>query len=100
MAKGFVYWLENLPLEEKTSTFAPAGMISTMGDFVEKVALEMRPRLGLDCKLILGPQTDFSQPMVLVNDSPLDHMFDDWKEDSAWDSLAEHQKYLKSQRGS
>ena len=62
-----------------------------MGDFVDKVALEMRPRLGLDCNVILGPQTDFSQPMVLVNETPLGHMFDDWNEDSAWDALAEHQ---------
>ena len=100
MAKGFVYWLENLPLEEQTSIFAPAGMISTMGDFVDKVAAEMRPRLGLDCNVILGPQTDFSQPMVLVNETPLGHMFDDWNEDSAWDALAEHQKYLQAQRSS
>jgi UDP-glucose 4-epimerase len=100
MAKGFVYWLENLPLEESTSVFAPAGMISTMGDFVEKVASEMRPRLGLACQVILGPQADFSQPMVLVNDTPLDHMFDDWNENIAWDALAAHQKYLQDQRNS
>ena len=44
--------------------------------------------------------TDFSQPMVLVNDTPLGHMFDDWSEDSAWDALAKHQKYLQVQRSS
>lgn len=99
MAKGFVYWLEHMPLEQKSSVFSPAGMISTMGDFVQKVASEMRPRLGLDCNVLLGTQSDFSQPMVLVNDSPLDHMFEDWQESEAWDALAQHQKYLQAQRG-
>ena len=69
-----------------------------MGDFVALVANEMRPRLGLPCEYKLGTQTDFSQPMVLVNDSPLSGVFPDWNPSDAWDNLATHQKYLQSQR--
>jgi UDP-glucose 4-epimerase len=98
MAKGFVYWVENMPTEAGDSTFSPAGYISSMGDFVGMVATEMRKRLGLECAYELGTQTDFSQPMVLVNDAPLNALFTDWDATSAWDSLAEHQKNLHSLR--
>lgn len=99
LAKAFVYWLENLPLDQATSTFSPAGYVSTMQDFVEKVAVEMRSRLSLDCQVAFAKQSDFSQPMLLVNDAPVAHLFDDWKESEAWDALATHQQYLQKLRG-
>ena len=99
LAKGFVYWLENMPLQEPTSNFAPAGYISTMQDFVEKVAMEMRGRLSLDCAVRFAKQSDFSQPMVLVNDAPISHLFADWNEAQSWDALANHQQYLHQLRG-
>ena len=96
MALGFVYWVENCPSTVGTSSYAPAGYISTMGEFVERVAGELRRRLGLDCAVEMGAQTDFSQPMVLVNDTPIQHQFPEWDESGFWDQLASHQAYLQS----
>ena len=92
MAIAFRHWLETMPTERGGSVFAPAGYISSMGDFVSLVAKEMRPRLGLDCEFSLGVQSDFSQPMILVNDTPVDSLFEQWNPAIAWDSLADYQK--------
>ena len=98
MALGFVHWVEQCPDTVGTSSYAPAGYISTMGEFVERVASELRIRLGLECAVEMGTQTDFSQPMVLVNDTLLQHQFPEWDEADFWAELAEHQAYLQSLR--
>ena len=98
MAKGFVQWVEQCPSTVGTSSYAPAGYISTMGEFVQRVAAELRQRLGLACGVEMGTQTDFSQPMVLVNDTPLQYQFPEWNESAFWDELAEHQAYLHTLR--
>ena len=98
MALGFVQWVEDCPTTVGTSSYAPAGYISTMGEFVERVATELRSRLNLACAVEMGTQTDFSQPMVLVNDTPIQHQFPEWNESDFWTELAEHQSYLQSLR--
>ena len=98
MALGFVHWVEECPTTVGTSSYAPAGYISTMGQFVERVAMELRSRLGLACAVEMGTQTDFSQPMVLVNDTPIQHQFPEWNESDFWTELADHQAYLQSLR--
>ena len=92
MAFAYRHWLETMPMEKGGSVFAPAGYVSSMGDFVSLVANEMRPRLGLNCEFSLGTQTDFSQPMILVNDNPVDSLFENWNPSTAWDSLAAYQQ--------
>ena len=94
LALGFVHWVEQCPSIVGTSSFAPSGYISTMGEFVERVARELRPRLGLECAVEMGTQTDFSQPMVLVNDTPIRSMFPTWDEHCFWDQMAAHQQNL------
>jgi hypothetical protein len=42
----------------------------------------------------MGVQTDFSQPMVLVNETPLFPLFQTWDEQLFWDDLALHQQNL------
>jgi UDP-glucose 4-epimerase len=96
LAHAFVHWVEKMPSELGRSVFDPAGYIGSMGDFVQKVAEAMRPRLGLSCRYGCAVQTDFSQPMVLVNSIPAEPLAPDWDESKAWDALAEHQKTLKS----
>ena len=98
MAFGFVHWVEECPSTVGTSSYAPAGYISTMGEFVERVASELRKRLALTCAVEMGIQTDFSQPMVLVNDTPIQHQFPEWDEQAFWDELAQHQAHLQSLR--
>ena len=42
-------------------------------------------------------QTDFSQPMTLVNDMSLQERFPDWNESAFWDALIAHQLQLYDQ---
>ena len=97
LALGFVHWVDACPNTVGTSVYTPAGYISTMGEFVERVAQELRGRLGWDCAVEMGVQTDFSQPMVLVNDTPLLPLFTTWDEKVFWDDLAIHQQNLQVQ---
>lgn len=90
LAKAYVYWVENMSAQK--SVFAPCGYVSSMADFVDLVAKEMRPRLGLSCDFGLGTQSDFTQPMILVNDTPVSHLFNDWDSAKAWDALAQYQQ--------
>ena len=94
LAHAFAHWLEEMPSEPGRSVFDPAGYIGSMGDFVQKVAEAMRPRLGLPCEYGFAVQADFSQPMVLVNSIPAEPLAPGWDESKAWDALADHQKTL------
>lgn len=77
-ALEFVHWVEQCSSTVGTSVVAPSGYISTMRKFVERVARELRPRLGLKCIVEMRTQTYFSQPMVLVNDTPIRSVFPTW----------------------
>ena len=98
LALGFAYWVDESPDVPGHSSFYPSGYTSTMADFVGKVATEMQARLDLKCGYELGVQTDFSQPMVLLNRTPLQDLFVGWNEKRFWDDLAQHQITLQSWR--
>ena len=68
-----------------------------MAEFVERVAVAFRNRLHLDCAVDLVDQTDFSQPMTLVNDIPLQDRFPQWDERGFWDALIAHQLQMYDQ---
>ena len=46
---------------------APSGYVESQGAFAERVARELGPRLGLDARVSLAQQTDFSEPLMRVN---------------------------------
>ena len=97
LALGFADWVEKCPDTVGTSDFRPSGYVSTMADFVERVAVAFRNRLHLDCAVDMAEQLDFSQPMRLVNDVPLQDLFPNWNENAFWDELVQHQVRLQSQ---
>ena len=66
----------------------PSGYIETQGAFAERFAAAMRPRLGLDCRLELGLQSDFTEPMMRVNVDSAARYVGDWNEQTAWDDSA------------
>ena len=67
----------------------PSGYVESQGAFAERFAAAMRPRLGLDCRLELGVQTDFSEPLMRVNTDSAARYLGDWDEAKAWDEAAE-----------
>lgn len=89
LALGYAYWVEECSTVFGESTFRPSGYISTMGEFVERIAQEFRQRSGWKCASDIQEQRDFSQPMVLINDTPLFSLFPMWNEEAFWNELVE-----------
>jgi UDP-glucose 4-epimerase len=70
--------------------FGPCGYVETQGAFAERVAAELRPRLGLECRLHLSPQTEFAEPRIRANSDVIEPAGYGWSEAAAWDALAEY----------
>src|SRR5688572_17638352 len=66
----------------------PSGYTETQGEFATRVAREMRARSTLKCEVILGTQTDFSEPRKRLNSQPAAARFPAWDEAKAWDAFA------------
>ena len=69
------------------SYLAPRGYVETQGEFAQRFATEMRPRLGLDCLLELADQTEFPEPKHRVNTDEVDAEALGWDETGSWDEL-------------
>jgi UDP-glucose 4-epimerase len=67
----------------------PSGYVETQGAFAERFAAAMRPRLGVECGLELGIQTDFTEPLMRVNIDSAARYLGDWDEAAAWDRAAD-----------
>ena len=67
---------------------APSGYVQTQGEFAQRVALQMRPRLSADCALALAEQTRFVEPRVRINSDTLDTLSLGFDEVRAWDRFA------------
>jgi nucleoside-diphosphate-sugar epimerase len=65
----------------------PSGYVESQGEFAQRVAREVRQRLGWECKLELARQEDFSEPMRRVNTNPAAPLFPGWNESAAWDAF-------------
>lgn len=65
-----------------------SGYRESQGAFAERMASQIRRRVGLDCRLALTQQVDFSEPMVRLNSETPDHAALDWEEARAWDAVA------------
>ena len=98
LALGFADWADKCPDTVGTSECRPSGYVSNMEEFVERVAVAFRTRLNLDCAVDMAEQQDFSQPITLVNDMPLQDMFLDWNEKEFWDALIAHQLQMYDYR--
>ena len=76
----------------RDARLGPSGYRETQGGFAERFAAQMRLRLGMECGLVLGCQTDFSEPMVRLNGDSLDVASLGWDEEAAWNALATYYK--------
>jgi nucleoside-diphosphate-sugar epimerase len=69
-------------VESASAQAAPSQYRESQGDFAQRFARELEPRLGVPCRVELQEQSDFSQPLELVNTDPVDGP-------EPWDELAE-----------
>lgn len=67
----------------------PSGYPESQGAFALRFAREMQARLGLECRLVLNPQTQFAEPRVRLNTDWIDAPALGWDETRAWDEIAE-----------
>jgi UDP-glucose 4-epimerase len=87
LAKAYRRFAESLP-EAGFIRINPSGYVESQGAFTQRVAAEMRPRLGVSCPYELKAQTDFPEPVVRLNTDVPDAASLGWDESSAWDALA------------
>ena len=66
----------------------PSGYVETQGAFAKRFAREIGPRTGLDCRVVLAHQTEFSEPLVRINTDAPD--LPGWSEAAAWDAIADY----------
>lgn len=69
---------------------SPTGYVESQGEFAQRFAAEMGPRLALDARVNLSQQTDFSEPLVRINTQPINAAGLGWSETKAWDEIAEY----------
>lgn len=74
----------------RSTRLGPSGYVETQGAFAERVAVELRPRLGLKCDLELLSQTEFNEPVARINTDMIEAGTCGWSESAAWDRLAEY----------
>ena len=69
-------------------TCHPGGYVEAQGTFADRVAREVRARLGWTCELILAKQESFAEPLKRTNTEPAAALVPEWREAPAWDAFA------------
>jgi UDP-glucose 4-epimerase len=67
----------------------PSGYVEKQGEFAQRVAREVKSRLGWTCELKLARQEDFSEPLNRHNTEPAVALVPGWNESKAWDAFAQ-----------
>jgi UDP-glucose 4-epimerase len=88
LAKAYADFAIEMTEAKKSAHRAPTFYVENQGAFAERFAREMSQRVGIPCRVKIGVQTDFSEPMVRINTDPLDAAQLGWSETTAWDAIA------------
>lgn len=89
MAAAYAAFAEQLPSRRGVTRLNPSFYVESQGAFANRFAMEMAPRLGVPCPVVLLDQKEFGEPMVRVNMDRIDGAAFAWSESSAWDAEAE-----------
>lgn len=92
LAKAYRHFCENL--HSKFERFNPSFYNESQSQFTARFAKEMEKRLNITCRFEIKQQTDFSEPLIRTNFTPLHPTSLQWDETKAWDELAEY--YLQN----
>ena len=88
LAAHYAQYAEKLVTGTAAPRCSPMGYAESQGAFTLRFAAEMKKRLELPCEVILGQQTDFSEPLMRVNTQAEQLPESEWDETLAWDELA------------
>ena len=72
----------------------PSLYAETQGAFAERVAREVRARLGLACDLEFAEQREFPEARERINTDPVDGDALGWNEEAAWDAFVRYYEAL------
>jgi UDP-glucose 4-epimerase len=92
LAVHYARYAERLVAGVAMPKCGPMGYVESQGSFTLRFATEMTKRLGIPCEVILGQQTDFSEPLMRVNAQAEKLPQSEWNEAAAWDELAAYYK--------
>ncbi len=89
LASAYARFVFEMAANRVDRRLGPSGYVETQGDFAQRVARELAPRLGLKGDLRLAEQTDFAEPLARVNTDVVAPGDYGWSEMNAWDAMAE-----------
>lgn len=89
LASAYACFVFEMAANRVDRRLGPSGYVETQGDFAQRVARELAPRLGLKGDLRLAEQTDFAEPLARVNTDVVAPGDYGWSETNAWDAMAE-----------
>jgi UDP-glucose 4-epimerase len=89
MAAAYAAFAEQIPSRRGVTRLNPSFYVESQGAFANRFAMEMAPRLGITCPIVLLDQKDFGEPMVRINTDRIDGTAFGWNEKLAWDAEAE-----------
>ena len=95
LAKAYCNFAETIAGGTNRLQLNPCGYVESQGAFAQRLATEMKIRLGKPCELALVKQAVFDEPRIRVNFDQPDIAAMDWDESNAWDQMAEF--YLSNQ---
>ncbi len=90
LAKEYARFTSDLSDAPGFERLRPTGYAGSQGAFALQFAEELRGRLKLPCEVVLGTQTDFSEPRMRINTDYPDTEALGWDETQAWDEAAEY----------
>ena len=94
LAEAYARFAFALPARTGTHRLVPSCFAETLAAFADRLAAELRPRLGRPCRLRLAdppPSTD--EPRVRLGEDPVMHLVPGWDFARSFDRLAAH--YLR-----
>jgi nucleoside-diphosphate-sugar epimerase len=91
LAKAYCQFVSGMP-SSGACRLAPSGYVESQGAFAQRLASEMRSRIGRPCHLELRRQTDFSEPLIRINTDPV--AAEGFDPSTAWDDMASYYQRL------
>jgi UDP-glucose 4-epimerase len=65
----------------------PSGYVESQGTFALRVAREVKARTAWACEVQLARQTEFSEPLIRINEHSATRLVPTWNETVAWDQF-------------
>src|SRR6202023_1536869 len=89
MAAAYAAFAEQIPSRRGVTRLNPSFYVEGQGAFANRFAMEMAPRLGITCPVVLLDKKDLGEPMVRINTDRIDGTAFGWSEKLASDAEAE-----------